>query len=448
MEPIKSSSAPNFNKMVRILSKVLRFRTSLNKTRKIKFHEKFKDGSNSISGVQQFPQNDDENNEKMKIMKEEAMYAVVAKLFASISTIKAAYAQLQLAQSPYNPDEIQVSDELVVRELKILSEVKQCYLKKQIDQSPQVTVLLAELKEQKSVIKSFEIMSKKLDSQFRLKDSEILFLKEKLEESDKQNELIEKKIDPFGSMSVLDSLQLSELNGKHFEIVLEHCIEVIRSFVKLIVSKMSSSGWDLDVAARSIEPGMDYGKVNEVHYVFESFVCREMFEGFQYPQFSTSNERQQRRRQCGYYFERFMELKSTNVMEMLKMKPGCSFGKFCRVKYLGLVHPKMELAFFGDMNQRNIVNSGEYPETTFFIAFAEMAKHVWLLHCLAFSFNPEINIFQVRRGSRFSEVFMENVVEDDIDDPTVVEPRVGFMVIPGFKIGKTVIQCQVYLSSA
>ncbi|PIA42070.1 hypothetical protein AQUCO_02100134v1 [Aquilegia coerulea] len=386
MEPIKSSSTPNFNKIVRILSKVLRFRSSQNKIRKLKFHEKFKDGSNSISGVQQFLQNDDENHEKMMIIKEEAMYAIVAKLFASISTIKAAYAQLQLAQSPYNPDEIQISDELVVMELKQLSELKQSYLKKQIDQSPQVTILLAELKEQKSVLKSFEIMSKKFDSQFKLKDSEILFLKEKLEESDKQNELIEKKIDPFGSISVLDNLQLSELNDKHFEIVLQHSIEAIRSFVKVIMSKMSSAG--------------------------------------------------------------FMELNSTNVMEMLKMKPGSSFGKFCRVKYLGLVHPKMELAFFGDLNQRNIMNSGGYPETTFFTAFTEMAKHVWLLHCLAFSFNPEVNIFQVRRGCRFSEVFMENVVEDDIDDSTVVESRVGFMVIPGFKIGKSVIQCQVYLSSA
>ncbi|KAJ4977294.1 hypothetical protein NE237_002400 [Protea cynaroides] len=34
-----------------------------------------------------------------------------------------------------------------------------------------------------------------------------------------------------------------------------------------------------------------------------------------------------------------------------------------------------------------------------------MAKRLWLLHSLAFSFEPEASIFQVRRGCRFSEVF-------------------------------------------
>ncbi|KAK2985717.1 hypothetical protein RJ640_023684 [Escallonia rubra] len=60
---------------------------------------------------------------------------------------------------------------------------------------------------------------------------------------------------------------------------------------------------------------------------------------------------------------------------------------------LRLVHPKMESSFFGNPNQRNSVGSGEYPET-FFSMFAEMAKRVWLLHCLAFSFDPEAAIFQ------------------------------------------------------
>ncbi|KAK2989519.1 hypothetical protein RJ640_005411 [Escallonia rubra] len=62
---------------------------------------------------------------------------------------------------------------------------------------------------------------------------------------------------------------------------------------------------------------------------------------------------------------------------------------------LRLVHPKMESSFFGNPNQRNSVGSGEYPET-FFSMFAEMAKRVWLLHCLAFSFDLEAAIFQAQ----------------------------------------------------
>jgi hypothetical protein len=83
-----------------------------------------------------------------------------------------------------------------------------------------------------------------------------------------------------------------------------------------------------------------------------------------------------------------------------------------------------------------------------------MAKRVWLLHCLAFSFEPQVEIFQIGKGCRFSDVYMESVVNANDDDDEVAaaalavesEPQVCFTVVPGFKIGKTVLQCQVYLS--
>lgn len=83
------------------------------------------------------------------------------------------------------------------------------------------------------------------------------------------------------------------------------------------------------------------------------------------------------------------------------------------------------------------------PETVFFSSFAEMAKRVYLLHCLAFAFDPsKASVFQIRKGSRFSEVYMESVNEE----PVKSSPEVSFTVVPGFKMGKTVIQCQVYLT--
>jgi hypothetical protein len=109
----------------------------------------------------------------------------------------------------------------------------------------------------------------------------------------------------------------------------------------------------------------------------------------------------------------------------------------------------METSFFGNLSKRSLVNSGEFPDTIFFTTFAEMARRVWLLHCLAYSFDPEASIFQVRRGCRFSEVYMECVAEDALlssENAPDVDPSVAFTVVPGFRIGKTVIQCQVYLS--
>ncbi|KAI4333548.1 hypothetical protein L6164_018337 [Bauhinia variegata] len=135
--------------------------------------------------------------------------------------------------------------------------------------------------------------------------------------------------------------------------------------------------------------------------------------------------------------------------EYLAEKPRSTFAKFCRVKYLRLVHPKMEASFFGNMNQRNLLNAGEFPDTPFFTSFAEMAKRVWLLHCLAFSFEPQASIFQVKKGCRFSDVYMESVIDDmslSSDQSLESNPEVAFTVVPGFRIGKTVIQCQIYLS--
>ncbi|KAL5732181.1 hypothetical protein ACHQM5_004829 [Ranunculus cassubicifolius] len=444
MEPKKSR---NLQKFIRTLAKVLKFGAQ-SKTKKLKFHESVKNEENLGSGVERNQLVEEE------IQRKKVMEAVTSKIFASISTIKASYAQLQIAQSPYNPDEIQVSDEMVVNELRLLSELKQGYLKKELNECPQVMVLMAEIKEQKSVLKSYEIMGKKIESQLKLKDSEILFLKEKLEENRVSVEVLEKEVDPFGD-KVLECVEFSELNSQHFVVFFRRCVESIRGFVKLLICNMSSNQWDLDAAAKTIEPGIVYGNENARYLAFESFVCRVMFEGFQYPKFENANEQiyennqQYRIRQCRRFFDKFMELKSRNALEILKLKPGSSFGKFCRVKYLGLVHPKMEVSFFGDLNQRNVVNSGGYPEpeTAFFTAFSEMAKHVWLLHCLAYSFDPKASIFQVKKGCRFSEVFMENAAEDVMDDRAIIDPRVGLTVLPGFKIGKTVLQCQVYVSN-
>ena len=82
---------------------------------------------------------------------------------------------MQHAQSPYDAEGIQAADQLVVSNLKKLSELKQCFLKKQFDPSPENAMILAEIQEQKSLSKTFEIMGKKLESQLRLKESDNIF---------------------------------------------------------------------------------------------------------------------------------------------------------------------------------------------------------------------------------------------------------------------------------
>ncbi|XP_077228929.1 protein GRAVITROPIC IN THE LIGHT 1-like [Tasmannia lanceolata] len=452
MDTVKSKSS-NVTGLVHKFSKVLRFRATGispdDSIRNPKLPEKDEDLTHKVFKNSQSFNGDDE-----KVINREAMEALIAKLFANVSAIKAAYAQLQIAQTPYDPDTIQSADEVVVSELKNLSELKQCYLKKQIIPS-QNSQMVAEIEEQQNLLKTFDILSKKLQSQLELKDSELIFLREKFFESDRQNKTLEKRLNPNNCLSAFDNLHLSALNPNHFITVLRHTLKSIRAFVKLMISGMESAGWDIDSASGSIEPDVKFTKPAHRFFAFESYVCRKMFGDFQNPYFSIPKENSSKQRHHQrQFFESFMGFKSIKPTEFLLQNPKSLFGNFCRLKYLSLVHPKMESSFFGDLNQRTLLNSGEFPASSFFAEFVEMAKRVWLLHCLGFSFEPEALIFQVRKGCRFSEVYMESVVEDGFffpsgdSSPEIFKPKVGFTVIPGFKVGKTIVQCTVYISPA
>ncbi|XP_047342420.1 protein GRAVITROPIC IN THE LIGHT 1-like [Impatiens glandulifera] len=388
-----------------------------------------------------------ENEEEEKLKEKELTEAVLAKLFASVSEIKAAYAQLQFSQSPYDVDGIQAADQIVVSELKFLSELKQAYVKKQIDLDPKKTLFLAEIQEQKSLLKTFEVTGKKLDSQLKLKESEILSLKEKLNDINRENKRMEMRLNSSGLLSIPDTLHNSGLNSTLFTTVHQQTVKSIRVFVRLMIDEMELAGWDLETAASAIEPSASINRNlnNQTCFIFESYVSRGIFDGFNHPEFS-SKVRKNRRS----FLERFNELKTFKTKDYLAQRPKSAFAKFCSSKFLQLIHPKMELSLFGNLQLRNQVMAGEYPETNFFTVFAQMAKRVWLLHCLAFSYEPVVSVFQVGKGCRFSDIYMECVNEEaflseDGSSTVAVNPRVGFSVIPGFKVGKTVIQCQVYL---
>ncbi|KAL4589460.1 hypothetical protein LXL04_002367 [Taraxacum kok-saghyz] len=429
---------PRKSRLARTFAKVLHIRppTTIDQVQKVKSHEK--------------PVGKFFNEEDERVQDRATMEAFIAKAFAALSSVKAAYAQLQDAQSPYDADGIQSADQIVVTELKRLSEFKQSYLKKHIDDaSPGTTVLLAEIEEKKNLSKTYEITRKKLASQTRLKDSEIVFLKEKLEEAERENKLIERRLNSSGPLSRHENLHFSKLTPTDFVSALKHAMKSIRSLVKFMITEMEYANWDLDAAAESIQPEVVYSNTTDRCYAFESFVCREMFDGFSHPDFSVPGDRRElpsKGKRQKLFFDRFMELKYLKAREYITWKPKSTFAKFCWFKYLKLVHPKMESSLFGNLNQRRLVAAGKFPETAFFESFAEAAKRIWLLHCLAFSINPNgASIFQVRNGSRFSEVFMESVNDEAFMSPER-SPEVAFTVVPGFKLGKTVVQCQVYLS--
>lgn len=440
----QSVVTPRKSRLARTFAKVLHIRavTNIDKLHKVKSHEQLNHEKPVIN------KNHHHFHEENEMLENNAaaMDAFISKVFATISSVKATYAELQYAQSPYDPEGIQSADQIIVSELKGLSELKQSFLKNHIDDPCCETArLLAEIQEQKNLIKTYDITKRKLVNQSQSKDSEIILLKQKLELLERENKLIERRLNSSGPPTRHENLQLSKLTPTDFTTFLKHAMKSIRSFVRLMITEMEFANWDINAAAASIQPDVVYWNDTHRCYAFESFVCREMFEGFSDPSFSHSGRKSSNRQQL--FFDRFMELKYLKPREYITWKPTSTFAKFCYSKYLQLIHPKMEISLFGNINQRNLVSSNKFPDTTFFESFAEVAKRVWLVHCLAFAFDPtEASVFRVRNRSRFSEVFMESVNEEAFLSPESCR-EVAFTVVPGFKLGTSVVvQCQVYVS--
>lgn len=366
-----------------------------------------------------------------------SLEAFVAKLFATISSLKAAYAELQAAQFPYNGEAVQCADQGVVDELKVISEMKRSFLKKQIDSSPpHVTLLLAEIHEQQSLMKMYEITMNKMEKEIKSKEFEMSLLEKQLVELDSTNKSIEIKLNSSGCFPSFDKVELSDLTPTNFILVLHYALRSIRNFVKLLVCDMVNAHWDIDAAVRAIEPNVTFSKSSYRCFAIESYVTRLMFDGFtEYDDESEDDSIQ--------WFKRFKKMKALTTPQLLKENPKSLFGKFTRAKYMRLVHPKMEASLYGNLSQRKTLNAWQFPDTVFFGAFTEMARRVLVLRCLAGSFDKEVSVFQVRKGCRFSEVFMESVTDEAFNGGS--ELRVGFTVVPGFKVGETVVQSQVYV---
>ncbi|KAK3163366.1 hypothetical protein QOZ80_1AG0002720 [Eleusine coracana subsp. coracana] len=392
---------------------------------------------------------------------EAAADALLANLFAGVSAVKAAYAQLQLAQFPYDAEAIQSADAAVVAELTRLSDTKRRYLRDPAAAARSAaaaghTPLAAHAEEQRHLLKTYQITARKLESELRGKDADADRARAALTAELRAERGLEARLHPGRTLASLDELHLSGLNPTHFLTALRHAVKSIRSFSKSMLNSMQSAGWDLSAAAAAVHPGVPLRRSGDAKFVFESYVAMKMFANFHRRDFNFSflDEREfyDRRR----FFEEFTELKAAPASEFLDGRNARwgGFGKFLRAKYLSLVHARMETAFFGRLEQRGIVSAGPgFPESSWFADFAEMARRVWLLHCLFFAFDggaedDGASIFQVRAGTRFSEVYMESVSDGRADDAVVAadDRVVGFTVMPGFRVGRTLIQCRVYLS--
>lgn len=382
----------------------------------------------------------------------EALETLMSRIFTNISSLKSAYIQLQSAHTPYDPDKIQTADKLVISELKTLSELKHFYREnnpKPVCVSPQDSRLAAEIQEQQSLLKTYEVMVKKFQSEIQNKDSEIHQLQQQIEEASQKRAKLEKNLKLRGLLTK-DSEEENrffpvDLTPDLFTTAADAASKAIHDFSKPLINMMKAAGWDLDAAAHSIESNVIYTKRAHKKYAFESYICQRMFSGFELESFGVKSDNVTVSKES--FFHQYLSSRETDPLDMLGQNPDSIFGKFCRSKYIVVVHPKMEASFFGNLDQRNFLVGGGHPRTAFYQAFLKLAKSIWLLHRLAYSFEPNVKVFQVKAGNEYSDIYMESVIKDLVMDESDVKPKVGLMVMPGFWIGGSVIQSKVYLSN-
>jgi hypothetical protein len=210
----------------------------------------------------------------------------------------------------------------------------------------------------------------------------------------------------------------------------ENSSKCIHDFTKLVISSMKISGWDLNYSKFPVDKSVVFEKRTHKKYCVEAYFARAMLMVTKEEYFSMDS------------FYHVMSFK--DPFDALVESPNSTFGKFCREKYLVAVPSNMEDSFFGNLDHRAFVEMGGHPRTQFYQTFARMARYVWALLTVARFLKPRAEMFFVKSGVQFQKKHMESVPAQLITEEAKIS--VGFTVMPGFKIGCTVIQCRVYLS--
>lgn len=391
--------------------------------------------------------------------------ALIPSLFATLSSFEASYLQFQAAHVPeIDQNALELADKLIVSILQKLTEMKNLYRdskKKGLGLNcgfdfPAGSFLEFQVQENQSKLRVLETIVNSLQSQIDVKDDEARDLRKNLDKIRVINADLGRKLGlKEGNMGLGMEVLLTI---RVFEAMLGDSVKSLRCFVKLLIDLMRGAGWDLEEAANSVYLGVDYAKKGHFRYAFLSYICLGMFQNFDKNDFglcdaeiicngngSKHSENGVIDNENNGYLRQLIEHVASNPMEILRKNPKCEFSRFCGRNYEELIHPTMESSIFSNLDRKEKVLDSWKSLTVFYESFVRMASSIWLLHKLAYSFNPAVEIFQVERGVEFSMVYMEDVL-GRCGFPGKTRPRVGFTVVPGFKVGRTVIQSQVYLT--
>ncbi|RZS09141.1 hypothetical protein BHM03_00040195, partial [Ensete ventricosum] len=379
---------------------------------------------------------------------------LAAATLAAVSSFQAAYLHLQTAHSPFLPDALRSADRAAVSNLRRLSLLRRSYLCPGPNPPlPLSSHLEAQVQENQNLLRGFEAVVDRLQSDIDRKDAEAAALEKALADLDAVGARLadrleracmppEEKVEALLTVGVFDS-------------VLRDTCRLTHRFARILVDLMKMAGWDLGAAANCIVPDVNYAKPGHCRYAILSYICLGIFERFDSYDLCDDGSRVElddidvtiRRNDS---LQQFVEHSALDPIELMRDFPSCDFADFCQNKYAKLIHPGIESSLLRNLATAESSLGSLRQTSPLYEPFVSMASSVWMLHKLAWAYDPVVQIFQVAPGAQFSMVFMENIVRK-VDKMCMdhgrasSRPKVGFTVVPGFCVGKTVIQSRVYM---
>uniref|UniRef100_A0A0D9V799 Uncharacterized protein n=1 Tax=Leersia perrieri TaxID=77586 RepID=A0A0D9V799_9ORYZ len=350
--------------------------------------------------------------------------AFIERLLDSISGLKLNYVKFQQALVPYDPEEITIADDRFMSELQETAGLKDLYVNMNKWKNPMYQCYVS------SRIQEQQMLAVELQAGMCKRDSEIACLRAELDELERKNMELTEKIGQNASHKERSfAIGMGVSTGMFME-VFELSSKSIHDFAKLVTRWMKLSRWNLGNLTLPIGSSVIYEKRSHKKYAVEAYFACKMLMGDKEDYLSLDA------------FDYIMSFK--DPFDALMKAPTSCFGRFCRAKYLATVPPGMEDSFFGNLDHRSFIQNGGHPKTPFYQAFVTMSRYVWASLAIARSLNPKAEMFHVKNGTEFRSKHMECVPAKI----TTGEDKacVGFTVMPGFKIGCTVIRCRVYLS--
>ncbi|XP_020215146.1 IRK-interacting protein [Cajanus cajan] len=206
----------------------------------------------------------------------------------------------------------------------------------------------------------------------------------------------------------------------------------VRQFCKTLINHIEETDHslteNLNLLLQPYKLSLNSKHSKAVLYHFEAFINQSLYQDFENCVFQKNgcskflDPQQDRQAQ----FSSFVALRNLSWNEVLRK---------------GTKYYSEEFSKFCDQKMSCITTSLKWtrpwPEQllqAFFVA----AKCMWLLHLLAFSFNPPLGILRVEENKTFDPHYME-----DMCTRSQGPSRVKIMVMPGFYVQDRVLRCKV-----